>query len=102
MADKLQQVRRSYSSLIPKERSNSWRRFCSKVESAREVSTFVQIIGNDKVRGVGLLTQGDTFAISAVKSLDFPLKQYFPMHLPPSPQEEEQEMEEVGKFINSD
>ncbi len=60
----------------------------------------VQIVGNDKVKGVSLHRQGDTFAISAEESLDFLLKQHFPMHLPL--QEEEQSKEEVGKFMNSD
>ncbi len=100
MADKLRHVRRSYSSLIRKERSNSWRSFCTKAEAAKEISTLVQIVGNDKVKGVSLLRQGDTFAISAEESLDFLLKQHFPLHL--SPREEEQLSEEVGKFMNSD
>ncbi len=64
MADKLRQVWRSYSSLMCKQRSNSCCRFRSKVESAREVSTLVQKVGN-KIRGVSLLWQGDTFAISS-------------------------------------
>ncbi len=47
-----------------------------------EISTLVQIVGNDKVREVSLLTQGDTFTISAEESLDFLHKQHFPLHLP--------------------
>ncbi len=92
------QVRQSYSSLIHQERSNSWCRLFLKAESAKEVSTLVQKVGNDKVRGVSLLRQGDTFTMSAKESLDFLLKQHFPMHLPPR---EEQEMEDVHNFINS-
>ena len=65
MAGKLRLVRRNYSSLIRKERSNSWRSFCTKAEAAKEISTLVQIVGNDKVRGVSLLRQGDTFATLA-------------------------------------
>ncbi len=60
----------------------------------------MQIVGNDKIKGVSLLRQGDTFAISAEESLDFLLKQHFPLHLPL--REEEQLNEEVGKFMNSD
>ena len=60
----------------------------------------MQIVGNDKIKGVSLLRQGDTFAISAEESLDFLLKQHFPLHLPL--REEEQLSEEVGKFMNSD
>ncbi len=100
MAEKLRLVRRNYSSLIRKERSNSWRSFCTKAEAAKEISTLVQIVGNDKVRGVSLLRQGDTFATSAEESLNFLLKQHFPLHLPL--REEEQLSEEVGKFMNSD
>ena len=51
------------------------------------------------MRGVSLLRQGDIFTISAKKLLDFLLKQHFPMHLPFW--EEEQDIEEVGKFMNS-
>ncbi len=40
----------------------------------------MQIVGNDNVRGVRLLKQGYTFAISTEESLDFLLKQHFPMH----------------------
>lgn len=82
MADKLRKVRRSYSSLICRESCNSWCRCCSKAESAREVSTLVQIVGNNKVIGISLLGQGDNFAISAEVSLDFLLKLHLPMHLP--------------------
>ncbi len=71
IADKLWQVRRTYSSLIRREQSKSWRRLCSKAESAREVSTLVHIVGKDKIKRVSLLMQGDTFAISAEESLDF-------------------------------
>ncbi len=60
----------------------------------------MQIVGNDKVRGVSLLRQGDTFATSAEESLNFLLKQHFPLHLPL--REEEQISEDVGKFMNSD
>ncbi len=35
-----------------------------------------------KIRGISLLWQGDTFAISVEESLDFILKQHIPMHLP--------------------
>ncbi len=52
LADKVRQVRRSYFTHICKERSDSWRRFCSKADSAREVSTLVQMVGNYKIRGV--------------------------------------------------
>ncbi len=100
MAERLRLVRRKYSSLIRKERSNSWRSFCTRAEAAKEISTLVQIVGNNKVRGVSLLRQGDTFAISAEESLDFPLKQHFPLHLPF--REEEQLSEKVGKYMNSD
>ena len=100
MVEKLWLVQRSYSSLICKERSNSWRSFCTKAESAKEISTLVQIVGNDKVRGVSLLRQGDTFAFLAEESLDFLLKQHFPLHLPL--REEEQLNEEVGKYMNSE
>ncbi len=100
MAEVLQIVRRSYSSLICRERSNSWRSFCTKAEAAKEISTLVQIVGNDKIRGVSLLRQGDTFTISAEESLDFLLKQHFPLHL--SLREKEQLNEEEGKYMNSD
>ena len=100
MAEKLWLVRRSYSSLFRKERSTSWCRFCTKAESAKKVRTLVQIVGYDKKRGVSLLRQGDTFAILAEESLDFLLKQHFPLHL--TLRVEEQEIEEVGKFMNFD
>ncbi len=90
-------VRRSYFSLIRRERSNSWHSFCT-AEAAKENSTLVQIVGNDKVRGVSLLRQGDTFTILAEESLDFLLKQQFPLHLPL--REEEQLNEQVGKYMN--
>ena len=60
----------------------------------------VQVVGNYKMRGVSLLGQGDTFATSAEESLDFLLKQHFPLHSPL--REEEQLYEEVGKYRNSD
>ncbi len=100
MAEELRLVQRSYSSLIRKERSNSCCSFCTKAEAANEVSSLVQIVGNDKERGVSLLRQGDTFAILAEESLDFLLKQHFPLHLPR--RKEEQLSEEVGKYMNSD
>ncbi len=42
----------------------------------------VQIVGDDKAKGVSLLRQGDNFAILAEESLDFILKQHFPNHSP--------------------
>ncbi len=92
IADKLQKVQRSYTSLICKESCNSWCRCCSKAGSAREMSTLVKIVGNNKVSGVSLLGQGDNFAISAEVSSDFLLKLHFPMHLPLL--EEKQDMED--------
>ncbi len=59
----------------------------------------MQIVSNDKIRGVSLLRQGDIFTILAKELLDFLLKQHFPMHLPF--REEEQDIEEVGNFMNS-
>ncbi len=90
MAERLRLVRRKYSSLIRKERSNSWRSFCTKAEAAKESSTLVQIVGNDKVRRVSLLRQGDTFAFSAEVLLNFLLMQHFPLHLRLPLREEEQ------------
>ncbi len=63
------------------------------------MSTLVQIVKNGKVGGVSLFRQGDTFAISAQESLNFLLKRHFPMHLPFW--EEQQEMEDMGKCMNS-
>ena len=99
MAEKLGIVRRGYSSIIRRERSNSWRSFFTKAEAAKEINTLVPIVGNDKIRGVSRLRQGNTFAILAKESLDFLLKQHFPLHLPL--REEEQSKEEMGKYMSS-
>ncbi len=58
MVEKLWLVQRSYSYLYRKERSNSWHRFCSKAELVKDVITLVQIVCNNKIRGVSLLRQG--------------------------------------------
>ena len=90
IARKVNGIRREYRSLIRKEKRKSWREFCSQATSAKDISSLVQIVGADTVKGVSLLKRGDRFAATAEESLSFLMATHFPDHLPADSAEEEE------------
>ena len=59
----------------------SWRKFCSKADSAKSISSLVKILEADKVRRVSLLSEDGQLAHSPEDSLRMLLRAAFPNHV---------------------
>ncbi len=70
---------RRYRRLIRKAKRDSWRRFCSEAESAKDVADLVRILeGTKGQRNISLLKEGNHVAKTPQESLDILLRTHFP------------------------
>ncbi len=74
---KYKELKRTFNLEIRNAKRNSWKDFCTKAESARDISKIVQIIENPPKRLMSVL-QKDGSVLNPVESLDHLLQTHFP------------------------
>ncbi len=74
---KYQELKAELSREIRAAKEKSWREFCTKAESARDLSRLIQIMDNPPQKQMSLLTEdGDT--LNPQESLEYLLRTHFP------------------------
>ncbi len=73
----ISKLRREYSELIRKAKTNSWRDFVTRAKTAKEVSKIVQILENPPTKRMSLLKNEDN-VLTPAGSLDYLLSTHFP------------------------
>ncbi len=74
--EKYKELKKDYSNEIQKAKRGAWRDFCSKAESASDISKLVQILENPPSRTMSLLNNGRI--LTPDMSVELLLKTHFP------------------------
>ncbi len=74
--EKYKELKKEFSNEIKRAKRNSWKDFCTKAESARDVSRLVQIMDNPPARKMSLLHNGEI--LDPGRSVERLLNVHFP------------------------
>ncbi len=77
VAQKLKELRKEYSQAITKAKRQSWRDFCTKAESAKDISKIIQILESPPMRMMSLLYKGQE-VLGPQESLNHLIQTHFP------------------------
>ncbi len=75
--EKYRQLKKDLRKEIESARRDSWRQFCSKADSAKDISKIVQILENPPRRMMSILTENEEL-LAPDESLNHLLKTHFP------------------------
>ncbi len=74
--EKYKELKRDFSEEIKRAKSQAWRSFCSKAESAKDIARLVQILENPPARMMSLLQDGEV--LTPDESIEHLLLTHFP------------------------
>ena len=77
VADKYRQLKKEYSHELARAKKQSWKDFCSKAESARDISKIIQILENPPKRQMSLLSKEEVI-LAPQDSLNHLVLTHFP------------------------
>ncbi len=76
------ELRREYSTAVENAKKDSWRAFCEKAESAKDISALMKLLEPSVSNGVSLLKEGDRYTSSPQEALEVLMRTHFPDSTP--------------------
>jgi ribonuclease HI len=76
-----------YQKAIRKAKQESWRKFCSEAESAKDVSSRIRLLAPKTQPGIGLIKRDGVYTHTPQEALDTLMDQHFPESVPAEEEE---------------